>query len=371
MQVIRRRAGRQEANRMTNSSSSSGPGDHVDDLPPLLGWFPQLGRQDRKNLVSGFESSSRLNPDFMVMMCLASILATLGLLQSSTAVVIGAMLVAPLMSPLVAAGFAVVQGNASLFRGSVVLTFTGLGAGLVLAGLLAALAPDYEPTVEIAARAEVDLLDLCIALASGMVAAYAVGRPGVASTLAGVAIAAALVPPLAVVGITMTHGRPDLSGVAAVLLVTNLVAIILGASIVFRLFGVRAAIQSGNRPRWVRGVMLSLMIALGILLLPLSSQLLSKARLGQARPTTYPLSSKLRGVIEDRLEAEGDMEMIAAGRNAVDPDRGVTIVFACEDTVERAFLDDLTEIVSDHLGPRLPVRVIAVQSAETNDRSGE
>ena len=110
------------------------------------------------------------------MMLLSTSLASLGLLADSTAVVIGAMLVAPLMGPLVAAGHALVQGNLSMFKRSMVVTLIGLGIGFTASLFFGAINPGFEPTLEIEARGKPDLLDLGIAFFSGMTAAYAVGR---------------------------------------------------------------------------------------------------------------------------------------------------------------------------------------------------
>ena len=95
--------------------------------------------------------------------------------------------------------------------------------------------PGFEPSLEVEARGNPDILDLGVAVLSGVVAAYALGRPGLANTLAGVAIAAALVPPLCVVGIGLTNDQPAVAANSAVLLLTNLVAIILSAAGAFGL----------------------------------------------------------------------------------------------------------------------------------------
>ena len=161
----------------------------------LLGSFPRLDREGRLELLERIEAGARGDTDFVVMMALAATLASLGLLEDSTAVVIGAMLVAPLMGPLVAAGLALVQGNARLFRTGVGVTSLGLGLGFAISLVVGVLNPGFEPAMEIEARGAPDVLDLGIALASGMAAAYAMGRPKLAVTLAGVAIAAVLASP--------------------------------------------------------------------------------------------------------------------------------------------------------------------------------
>ncbi len=106
----------------------------------FLQWFPRLDREGRLELSERIEAGARGDADFFVMMALAATLASLGLLEDSTAVVIGAMLVAPLMGPLVGAGLALVQGNARLFRIGMVVSCCGLGSGFAIS-LIGALNP--------------------------------------------------------------------------------------------------------------------------------------------------------------------------------------------------------------------------------------
>ena len=129
--------------------------------------FPTLERNERLDLVQQLEHSAQADIDFIMMMVLSTSLASLGLLADSTAVVIGAMLVAPLMGPLVAAGYSLVQGNLSLFRKSLVVTLIGLGIGFAASLIFGALNPGFEPTLEIEARGKADLLDLGIAFFPG------------------------------------------------------------------------------------------------------------------------------------------------------------------------------------------------------------
>jgi uncharacterized membrane protein len=102
--------------------------------------------------------------------------------------------------------------------------------------------------------------DLLIALASGVAAAYAMGRPNLFSALPGVAIAAALVPPIAVSGIAFAHGEVVRGGGALLLFATNRVTIILGTSLVFRAVGIRSQKEGANAARWPRYVLLLLVL---------------------------------------------------------------------------------------------------------------
>lgn len=114
--------------------------------------FPLLEREDRVALAERVNKSSPADFDFIMMMTLASVLASLGLMQGSTAVVIGAMLVAPLMGPLLGAGLAVTQGNLKLFRDASIAIAIGVGIGLVVSLGVGLLNPGYEPSLEIEAR---------------------------------------------------------------------------------------------------------------------------------------------------------------------------------------------------------------------------
>ena len=99
-------------------------------LKKFMGVFPTLERDERLDLVHQLEQNAQVNIDFIMMMVFSTSLASLGLLADSTAVVIGAMLVAPLMGPLIAAGHSLVQANFSLFKKSLGVTGIGLGIGL-------------------------------------------------------------------------------------------------------------------------------------------------------------------------------------------------------------------------------------------------
>jgi uncharacterized hydrophobic protein (TIGR00271 family) len=200
----------------------------------IFSWLPTLEATDRIELFDRLQVGARWNIDFMMMMCLSTAIASLGLIQNSTAVVIGAMVVAPLMTPLIGAGLALVQGNTIFFRDSIKAMGFGIGAALLISLFLGFLVPMEELTPELIARGAPTIIDLGVAFLSGAAAAYAVARPSLLGALAGVAIAAALVPPLATVGISLAEGVWEISEGAAILFATNLVAIILGAAFIYR-----------------------------------------------------------------------------------------------------------------------------------------
>jgi len=236
---------------------------------------PQLEREERIVLVDEVEGKARWTFDFAALMILATTIAGLGLLADSAAVVIGAMLVAPLMTPLIGGGLAVVQGNWPLWRRSQKAVLLGFFSAMLIALLIgwAARWLGFGLTGELASRGEPTLLDLGIAFVSGIAASYCLARPKLSGALAGVAIAAALVPPIATVGICLSLGETETSRGAALLFGTNVVAIVLGAASNFYLAGIRGKAVSGV---WARRLFIVLTLACASVAVPLTSVLVSK-----------------------------------------------------------------------------------------------
>ena len=222
---------------------------------------PQLEKESRVKLVDRLQEGSSFNFDFASLIALSTIIAAFGLLDNSAAVVIGAMLVAPLMTPLVGIGFALIQGNERLMKTALKSVALGFAVAFLIAavlGMLTNLLTVIPVSGEMAARDLPSLLDLLVALFSGVAAAYAMSRPNLLSALPGVAIAAALVPPIATAGMALLMGDVTLGGGALLLFFTNIVAIVLGTAVTFWAVGidtrlVKAADGTERRPRiWAR-----------------------------------------------------------------------------------------------------------------------
>ncbi len=179
--------------------------------------------------------------NFIVLLALATVIATYGVVTDSTASVIGAMIIAPLMTPIMAAAAAVTMGSTIRLGQALRLVALGILGVIVLAMLLTFFIPDsiisFPTNSQITSRVSPGLLDLMIALAAGAAGAYAIGRQEIADSLAGVAIAISLVPPLSVVGISLAKGEWVDSGGAFLLFLTNFFAILLAGALVFRLMG--------------------------------------------------------------------------------------------------------------------------------------
>ncbi len=330
----------------------------------VFNYFPTLEREERLELVDRIAVEADGGVDFIVMMMLAATLASLGLLQGSTAVVIGAMLVAPLMGPLVAAGLALAQGNAHLFRKALVVFSSGIGMGFAASIVFGLLNPGFEPSMEIEARGSPDMLDLVIAFASGMVAAYAMGRPNVSGKLAGVAIAAALLPPLAVVGIGLTNGRPLIAGHATILFATNTVAIILGGALVFRLLGMQQAGDDSATPKWVVRATMLLALMVVILTAPLFLNMLEKKRAGQTRPAAFPVSVEVRDAVLKFMDTKPDIHILTMGRLNVEPKAEISLILSAIGGISADLKDELIRVVKVSRGDEnVVVRVFVLLEA--------
>ena len=207
-------------------------------------------------------SARVLNANYVIELLLSAGIATFGLVLNSPAVVIGAMLISPLMGPILAAGLAFAASDLYLGLKSLLGIIGSVAAAVLFAAFLVWILPFQSPTNEILARTQPNLLDLGVALFSGLAGSLVVcrgGGGGGVTALPGVAIAVALMPPLCTVGFGVGSGWnwPIISG-AMLLFLTNLVAIGASAFVVFYLEGmdepeVRAAVAPATREEARRG----------------------------------------------------------------------------------------------------------------------
>ena len=204
-------------------------------------WFnPKIAPYEEAELVVLQEESGGLSLDYVVLIVIAAILASLGLILNSNAVIIGAMLVAPLMAPLIAFSTGMAVGELRLARKSIIALLVGILLALGVSYLVGLISATTIITSEMAGRGNPTFLDLAVALASGVIGAYAAGRKSISSAAAGVAIAAALMPPLCTVGLAYAFGDTALSKGAFLLFLTNIISIILAATITFFWLGLRS-----------------------------------------------------------------------------------------------------------------------------------
>jgi len=199
--------------------------------------------------------------DFFMLIGFAATIASLGLLMNSAAVIIGAMLIAPLMSAIFGLSLGIVQGDVRLLWQAAGTTLRGIGLAILVGAVTGLLVPIDTATGEMLARAQPTLLDLVVALVSGAAGAYAQCRRNAVGSLAGVGIAVSLVPPLATTGIGLTMGSGVIAGSAFLLFLANLSAITAAGSFVLWLFGFRP--DPGKRVRVFSRSMIGVLALLG------------------------------------------------------------------------------------------------------------
>lgn len=189
-----------------------------------------LGSGDRAGKRSGF----------LIMLTLAGIIAIAGVLTDSTATVIGAMIIAPLGTPILAIGLGIVTGHLSLVVRSILWVLLGLAIVIVLGlafSLFVATPESLETNSQVLGRTSPSFMDLVAALATGFAGGFAMCRRDLSAILPGVAIAISLVPPLGVVGVCAGQGLWGDALGALWLFLSNVVALVIAGSIVFTLAG--------------------------------------------------------------------------------------------------------------------------------------
>ena len=218
---------------------------------------------------------------FSMLLFLSTVIAAEGVIVDSTATVIGAMIIAPLMTPILATTAAIMMGNGRRAWRSLMLVAAGsLGVVIVAAilGILVIHVVDFNTNSQITARVSPRLVDLIIALAAGTAGAFAISRDDIADSLPGVAISIALVPPLCVVGISLSGGQWADAWGALLLFLTNFLSILLAGGVVFAVLRLGAAATGDlshlNRARAYR------IIAIGVLLnaIPLTATTIKVGR---------------------------------------------------------------------------------------------
>ncbi|NUT18692.1 MAG: DUF389 domain-containing protein [Hamadaea sp.] len=233
---------------------------------------------------------------FWVLLILASIIATAGVVADSTATVIGAMIVAPLMTPILGTALALVLADRCRLVRNVLLVLAGAAAVVVigyLIGFLAAPPDAFATNSQVSSRISPKLIDLLAALATGTVGAFALVRTDISDALPGVAIAISLVPPLAVTGLLINVGRYHDASESALLFGTNVAAIIATGTVVFLLYRVRGAAEAAGRPVGrLRGPTLAVVCLLILLVaVPLTAGSLAVARDERLEAEVKPLAA--------------------------------------------------------------------------------
>ncbi|MEM8834142.1 MAG: TIGR00341 family protein, partial [Pseudomonadota bacterium] len=213
----------------------------------VAAWFEFFNLRDilrgsvtREELQMDMEAGGKLSFDFLLLVFLSAIVAGIGLIQSDVAIIIGAMVIAPLLGPNLAMAFAAGLGNKKLFLSSLMTNIIGLSFALFIS-VLASFFMDMtalKESTELMNRTNISFATIALALASGAAAVLSL-TTGVSSALVGVMVAVALLPPAVTLGLFTGQGQWDLAFGAGLLLATNIICINISALVIFRLKGVR------------------------------------------------------------------------------------------------------------------------------------
>ena len=202
---------------------------------PFFARFRAIEEKDKSALVRKLMVSSTPDFDFFYFVGLSVLMATLGLLVNSPSIVIGSMLIAPLLYPILGVALGLVMSDMTVLGRSLVTLFKSTVVSLVIAALATVLFGHAVATPEILARTQPSLAYLVVAIVAGAAVSYSLARPDWSETLPGVAISVALIPPLSVVGIGLAMFDMQVVVGSLVLFAMNLVGIVFAAMISFSL----------------------------------------------------------------------------------------------------------------------------------------
>ncbi len=256
--------------------------------------LPRIDRERRGEVQVQLRNNSHPEFSFFLLVVLSAGMATLGLLTNSPAVIIGAMLVAPLMSPIIGLGLASLTGDTRLLQDAASALLRGAILAIIISTLLTWIdirlpffyfQADNLPA-EVLSRIRPSPLDLAIALMGGLAAAFALAMPNISAALPGVAIATALMPPLCTVGVGLATRLWPVAFGAFLLFITNAITIAFAASLVFFALGFVPRFRSESR------------------LVPRSLQISALLTIGLLFPLTYYSVQFVRQATEDRLIRE-------------------------------------------------------------------
>ena len=307
--------------------------------------LPPVTPEERIDIYREIRKAAAPRIDFFVMIGLSAAIASLGMLLNSPAVIIGAMLIAPLMSAIIGVGLAMVQGNTRFLLSSVRATFKGALVAIIIGIIVGLTNISGQATSEMLARAGPNFLDLAVAALSGAAAAYALCRKNVSAALPGVAIAVALVPPLAATGLFLSIAQWQNGYAAFLLFLTNLATIALTSGIVFTMVGFRpTGVADQKMERYTtfrRG-----MLAIGLLVVWVLSNLTVREIDHQIE---WYFESVARSAVEDYLASSIDREvhLIRMQIHNADPDfTDVVITASTTKQFEKEHIEALAELLA-------------------------
>ena len=265
------------------------------------------------------------------------------------------------------------QANQKLGYMALKTVAAGLVCTLVLSYLIGVITPGTELTAQIYARGQPTILDLLIAVASAAAASFALARPNLVGSIAGVAIATALVPPLCSVGISIAYSDFSNAQGAALLFVTNFLAIVLAAGLTFRLIGISAR-QAGLRQKfWVFRIVVIFGIAIIAIGFPLQKGMQESLVQSKPQPRAYSLTRTVMDAVEERLAAHPEYELITAGQpSSPFSSSDVILVLSTSGDPEPEVFNELKAVIKDQMqDDSLRVKIHCLKAVDVEESPGD
>jgi len=322
--------------------------------------FEPVSPETKADIFNFLEKSGQLNVDYIMMVVLSCIIASFGLILNSAAVIIGAMLIAPLMVPILRCSVGLIFGNYKRTLRAFGTLAMGVLLSIVLSAILGQLvsigAVNFleELPGEVMSRTRPNLFDMIVALAGGTAAAYALSQPNLSSAIAGVAISTALMPPLCTVGIGLSQGSLQVSGGALLLFTVNFVAIVFASSVTFFVVGVRPTHQN-------RIVHFSrALIFQGILVLVVATVLVS-TMVGIIREAKE--TSTIRQTIMAELDDMGQNTLVSFDRFPREDHLEIVVTIRSSDEMSFAEANAIQEALAAELQKTVSLKLLVIPIA--------
>lgn len=315
----------------------------------MTSWFEkltwlELSGEEKEEVSTKIGEDIDSNGLYWTELTLSSIIATFGLLQNSVAVIIGAMLIAPLLKPIQGIAFGIANGRSKTIWRSAKLLINSVLVAILVAWIFSVLTPLRTETSEILARTSPNILDFFVAIASGILALLSLSYKKLSSSIAGVAMSASLLPPLAVIGIQFSLWNLDLAWSSSLLFITNLLAILIVGVPIFIFYGFYPH-QINNQKVALRDTFI-LIVGIGIITVPLFGSLLQineRIQLQQTAEKTVR-ESLLSSLPDARLE-----ELIL--EDFTDTSARLSSTIRIPESQE--FFTETREIIREELGKQL------------------
>ncbi|MEO1784669.1 TIGR00341 family protein [Thermodesulfobium sp. 4217-1] len=225
---------------------------------------------DKEKTIYNTESKAGISFDYLLSLIIAALIATIGLITNSVAVIIGSMLISPLLEPIIGLGLAITTENNQLIKKLIFKIIVSVILTIVFTTILTTISPLKEPTTEIISRTNPNLYDLLIALFSGIVGVYAtIKNKNNLTIIPGVAIATAIIPPLSIIGFGIGTSSYLISMGAFLLFFTNFIAILFSSVITFIYFGFLTKIEIAAKDSVIRKRLTQIFITMIIISIPL------------------------------------------------------------------------------------------------------